>query len=146
MKASVLSKLAIATASFFATATSIPLVSEKREFNLCGHSSFIDDTSGGSPLASDCEQLWRNNNRYPFHKLTLGQERPLGTWGTCTFSAVAIVTPGLDGIWWTNIGDEDITDLVRDSISKFTRDGRVGAKGRADCYEDTVIDWRIHHT
>ncbi|EAQ84340.1 predicted protein [Chaetomium globosum CBS 148.51] len=146
MKASVLSKVAIATTWRFATATSAPLASEKREYNLCGDSTFVDESTGGSPLASDCEQLWRNNNQYPYHQLTLGVERPLVTWGTCAFSATAVVTPYLDGIWWTNIGDEDITDLVRDSISKFTRDGKVGARGTAECYDDTAIDWRIHHT
>ncbi|KAH6637326.1 putative necrosis-inducing factor-domain-containing protein [Chaetomium tenue] len=152
MKASVLSKVAVATAYFFATAVSAPLASEtalaseKRAFNLCEDSTFVDESSGGSPLASDCEQMWRNNNKWPFHELTLGVERRLLEWGTCAFSATAVATPILDNIWWTNIGDEDITDLVRDSISKFTRNGRVGARGRAQCYEDTAIDWRIHHT
>jgi Pathogen effector len=55
-------------------------------------------------------------------------QRRLVSYGSCAFG----VTVGFEGT--AVVGNEDIRDLVRDSITKFRRsDGKVGSKGTMTC-------------
>ncbi|KAK4171041.1 putative necrosis-inducing factor-domain-containing protein [Triangularia setosa] len=94
--------------------------------NHCGASSFVGETSGGSPNAYDCMRL--HDNIAGDGTWTRGQGIfELAKWGNCKF-----IVENLGGYLY-NIGNEDIRDLIRDSVNAFQRDGRVGATGVTDC-------------
>lgn len=111
----------------------------KRE-NECSHSTFVDRGNAASPLVSDCEILASNiraGGRWTIH----GPHRTLATFRSCRFGAQG------GAALYTYVGNEDIMDLIRDSISKFRRDdGRVAAKGMMHCYGSGgggFVEWGI---
>jgi hypothetical protein len=113
--------------------------------NECGNSSFENETSGGSPLIGDCLQLTNNlSGNGNWLLANLGQERQLASYGTCKFIAQA---PFVHAI---HVGDRDVQDLIRDSVNKFGRDGRIGARGLMTCSEgannEGLVWWWIRHT
>ncbi|RDA88812.1 hypothetical protein CP532_5417 [Ophiocordyceps camponoti-leonardi (nom. inval.)] len=112
--------------------------------NMCGDSSFENRGSAGSPYASDCEVLARNIAPGGDWTVSRGAHRTLATFGTCAFGAEK------GGPWYTYVGNEDIRDLIRDSINRFKRgDGKVGARGRMHCAGNGgggEIIWGIFHT
>jgi hypothetical protein len=60
------------------------------------------------------------------------------TYGTCAFGATAETAVGV------KVGNEDVRDLIRDSIAKFSWQGKVGAGGRIE-YNGGVT-WGLYHT
>jgi hypothetical protein len=48
------------------------------------------------------------------------------------------------------VGNQDIIDLINDSVSKFQRDGLVGSKGVMNCQQLgldlTYVLWGLYHT
>ncbi|RCI16483.1 hypothetical protein L249_1735 [Ophiocordyceps polyrhachis-furcata BCC 54312] len=112
--------------------------------NKCGHSSFEDRGSEASPYASDCEMLAHNIASGGDWTVTHGVHRTLAQYGTCAFGAEG------GGPWYTWVGNEDIRDLIRDSINKFKRpDGKVGSRGWMKCSGNSGggrILWGIYHT
>ncbi|KAM4057487.1 putative necrosis-inducing factor domain-containing protein [Hirsutella rhossiliensis] len=112
--------------------------------NECGDSTFIDQGSEASPLTSDCERLSSNVQNGGRWTLS-GSQRTLATYGSCAFGASG------GGPWYTYVGNEDIMDLIRDSIRKFRRgnDGKIGAKGSMHCSGNGGggnVYWGIYHT
>jgi hypothetical protein len=116
--------------------------------NKCGDSTFNGETSGGSPLVSDCEVL-RNNivGDGSWRISTFDYERDVASYGTCKFVVQAPVSS------WSFVGNEDIRDIIRDSISRFASDGRVGARGLMNCEPGSATSsqaqltwWWIRHT
>ncbi|KAG7292650.1 hypothetical protein NEMBOFW57_002686 [Staphylotrichum longicolle] len=108
----------------------------------CGGSSFTGETSGGSPLISDCQQLANNlsGSGYWFFYVW-NNTKELARFGTCRFMVDTVSDHG------TSVGDLDVKDLIRDSIAKFGRDGRVGAKGAMNCgWSEEAVWWYIWHT
>jgi hypothetical protein len=114
----------------------------------CGPSSFANQTSDASPLVDDCIHLANNiigDGTWTSNPLG---HRQLAKYGTCVFGV-----EGGDGtiiIQAYKVGNEDIRDLIFDSINKFQSDGKVGSKGRMDC--DAVlglripVEWGLYHT
>lgn len=91
----------------------------------CGSSTFASETSGGSPGVTDCIGL--------VESLSGGKTWKVGTTrielkrnGNCRFMAVA-------DAGGTKIGNEDVRDVVRDSIARFSGNGRIGARGEMSC-------------
>ncbi|EQL00126.1 chitinase [Ophiocordyceps sinensis CO18] len=107
--------------------------------NSCGDSSFTNQGSDVSPLASDCEQLSWNIRRGGTWIIS-GSHRTLARYQSCRFGAEG------EG-WYTYVGHEDIMDLIGSSIKKFKRrDGRVGAKGSMPCEGNDgggPVRWKI---
>jgi hypothetical protein len=121
-------------------------------WDLCGDSSFINHSSGGSPRVVDCLVL---------HDLmaTYGGYFSVWTWdingwtslmstGTCQFGVSGNV-PAYVG--W--VGNTDARDLIWDSIQRFQWSGLVGAEGHMPCqqhlqstYGTWNPDWAIWHT
>jgi hypothetical protein len=108
---------------------------QKRDDGWCGDSTFINQSSPGSPLAADCAVI-----RDTAYNLRPTQYWKVGTcsywsfcyfviysYGTCRFGAS---TPGGGSIM---IAGVDIGDVVRDSIIKFQWFDKVGSKGDMDC-------------
>jgi hypothetical protein len=68
-------------------------------------------------------------------------------WGTCAFGVT--VNPD-DDAWYAHIGNQDIMDLINESIARFGSNGKVGTKGEMRCQGGitggTRVEWGIYHT
>ncbi|KAH8662546.1 putative necrosis-inducing factor-domain-containing protein [Xylariales sp. PMI_506] len=107
--------------------------------NDCGDSTFENQSSGGSPLVSDCLQLAANIAGGGSWRLEIYEQRTLATYGTCAFGATA-------GPSVTYIGNQDIIDLIHTSVDRFTWFGLVGAKGQMPCQLfGYTVSWGIYH-
>jgi hypothetical protein len=78
-----------------------------------------------------------------------GEHRRIASFGTCAFG---LKGSGGGSASVVQIGNEDIMDIIRDSIARgFTFEGKVGAKGRMTCQEAgaghaaTMMEWGIYH-
>jgi len=133
-------------ATFFSTITAAPTspvtqTLSKRD-NYCGDSTF---NGLGYPWAyvSDCQQLaanivgdgsWVIPGTNHWHGIA--------SYGTCGFFARS----GHANVAISNIGNEDLRDLIRDSINKFQGNGVVGAQGGMPCksgFGDIGVQWQI---
>lgn len=119
----------------------------RASINNCGDSSFENQSTGGSPFISDCQQITRNIAGGGSWTFPLIGHRKLVSYGTCAFGV-----EGSTEIGHTNgkIGNQDIIDLINDSIRKFSWNGRVGAKGYMTCrYDPTQYFkptwWFLYH-
>ncbi|KAH7071471.1 putative necrosis-inducing factor-domain-containing protein [Paraphoma chrysanthemicola] len=142
--------LAVFTTLLAATkASPITAKLEARNYvNDCGDSTFVNQSSGGSPQISDCQQIVRNIAGGGTWTVGLGGEHhQIVQYGTCAF--------GINGDSSMNaayIGNGDISDLINDSIKRFAWQGKVGAKGHMACrsIQGAVsgggLTWGIYHT
>jgi hypothetical protein len=112
--------------------------------NDCGNSSFENQSSGGSPLISDC-QILAENIRGDGTWTTWGSgRRQLAQLGTCAFG---VQVEGITLTTFYKVGNEDIRDLIFESINRFGWQGKVGAKGNMPCQPgDSHVEWAIYHT
>ncbi|CDM27563.1 unnamed protein product [Penicillium roqueforti FM164] len=95
----------------------------RNSMNNCGPSTFINQSSGGSPR--------------------FGVQHQLVQYGTCAFG----VTSGSSG---ARIGNQDIIDLINSSIARFEWNGLVGAKGSISCQQEATanlidMQWGLYH-
>ncbi|KAK2758804.1 hypothetical protein FQN54_003496 [Arachnomyces sp. PD_36] len=110
----------------------------KRESNdYCGDSSFENQTSGGSPLVSDCQQIITNIAGGGDWSLGMFQ-RKIAEHGTCAFGAQ------VDGTV-SKVGNQDVIDLIQASIDQFQWNGLVGAQGEMNCGYIYDVRWAIYH-
>lgn len=60
-------------------------------------------------------------------------------------TSLALSLPGLFGIpiWWTNIGDKDIRDLVIGAVNRFKWYEFAGGRGVTQCAE-SIVEWAIY--
>ncbi|KAH6889357.1 putative necrosis-inducing factor-domain-containing protein [Thelonectria olida] len=113
----------------------------KRE-NKCSGSSFKNQTSAASPKTKDCEKMcakFKGGGTW-----TISDEdgqRELVGYESCAFG-VTVKSYRLDAL--CQVGNEDIIDLVTDSIEKFEGQGKVGAKGEMWC-GDCWTEWGLYH-
>jgi hypothetical protein len=78
-----------------------------------------------------------------------GEHRKIASYGTCAFE---LKGSGGGTASVIQIGNQDIMDLIRDSIGKgLTFEGKVGAKGKMSCQEagagqwGAMMGWAIYH-
>ncbi|KAK0665349.1 putative necrosis-inducing factor-domain-containing protein [Cercophora samala] len=110
----------------------------KTRDNHCGASSFENRTSNGSPQVSDCWRIFNNIAGDGTWTINGFGHRTLATYGTCAF--------GVDtSAIWTYVGNEDIRDLIRDSINKYQWNGKVGSRGNMQC-SGVAVTWGVYHT
>ncbi|CAK7206937.1 hypothetical protein SEUCBS139899_009744 [Sporothrix eucalyptigena] len=102
----------------------------------CGDSTFVDQTSSASPSVSDCMLLVNDIEGIDHSYMIFADQQAILSNHTCVFGV-----QGKSG--GTRISNQDVVDLVRDSISKFGGSGKVGAKGSMVCGGDTV-EWGIY--
>ncbi|PPR01772.1 hypothetical protein CVT24_001812 [Panaeolus cyanescens] len=125
-----------------------PLEHEARAMiNNCGASTFINQSSPGSPFVSDCRQIATNIAGGGTWSVALIGHHQLVQYGTCAFGVQA---PFALGVTNFRVGNSDIIDLINDSISRFEWSGRVGAKGNMPCQTDPGmfnidVEWGIYH-
>ncbi|KAK9414819.1 putative Ecp2 effector protein domain-containing protein [Seiridium unicorne] len=105
-------------------------VLEQRDMiNGCGESTFEDETSGGSALASDCQVIVGSIGAGGTWTVGAGGEHhQLLQHNTCAFGVEE--DRSMNAAY---IGNADIIGVITDSISKFTRDGKDGAQGAIGC-------------
>jgi len=110
------------------TSPSSPLL--KRD-DLCGDYTYEDNTSGGSPLVSDCQQLG-----LIFLHLAIGGSitgfRTIASYGTCNFG----VQQHTSYKTIFHVGNQDVEVLINNAISMYQWDGRVGAARYMVCPDD----------
>ncbi|KAF9031611.1 Ecp2 effector protein, partial [Panaeolus papilionaceus] len=99
--------------------------------NRCCDSSFINQSSGGSPWVDDCRVVTHNiAGGGTWTTLTLTEHRELDRHACCRFGVRAVAT---GGAWDFTVGNQDIINLINDWINRFQHEGRVGSKGNMHC-------------
>lgn len=113
----------------------------------CGTSTFVGQTSGASPTVDDCLQLVRNIEGRPGrHEVenAFGDQHQIAEYGSCKFGVQGM---GKDGNIAYYVGDQDIVDIINESVQRFTWNGLVGAKGTMSCSGDVTgqeVEWGIY--
>ncbi|KAL4886083.1 chitinase [Aspergillus karnatakaensis] len=114
----------------------------------CGLATFEDQTSDASPSIEDCRTIIRNIEGNPATKFThiVGGKphREILDFGSCHFGVEAAVVNGNADF---DVGGQDAIDIINDAISKFGRDGKVGAKGFMNCngnIKSQAVEWGIY--
>jgi hypothetical protein len=118
--------------------------------NDCGESTFVNQSSGGSPQISDCQKIASNIANGGTWTIACGgpSQRTYATYGTCAVGAHCAYSSA-DAVY---IGNQDTIDIINSSIQKFSYQGKVGALGHMGCqsiqvHSDTVeVVWGIYHT
>ncbi|KAF9054911.1 putative necrosis-inducing factor-domain-containing protein [Panaeolus papilionaceus] len=119
----------------------------RASINNCGDSTFVNQSSGGSPRVEDCLRIARNIAGGGTWSVALIGHHQLVEYGTCAFGVKAPFELGVSNI---RIGNQDIIDVINDSVRRFQWNGRVGAKGEMKCQSDPggiwhKTDWGIYH-
>jgi hypothetical protein len=132
-------------ASLLVTAQCSPTL--LRRINDCGDSTFVNQVSGASPTVADCNHLASNIAGDGTWTVSDTGQHQLAQYGTCALGVQATSNG-----WYAYIGNEDIRDLIYESIRRFQWNGLVGSKGHMECQSgkgtlgDIGIDWGIYHT
>ncbi|KAJ5929500.1 hypothetical protein N7454_006450 [Penicillium verhagenii] len=111
---------------------------KRKEVNDCGTSTFINQSSTGSPEVADCRIIASNIKSGGTWTTTSSVARKLVSYGTC-----ALDVSGSDFDLYYKVGNEDIINIINDSITKFKWKGKVGAKGVMKCGGASVT-WNIY--
>jgi hypothetical protein len=126
--------------------------SAQKSVNDCADSSFVNQSSGGSPLISDCQKIASNIAGGGTWTIGCGGgasgQRTYATYGTCAVGAHCDFSTS-DAAY---IGNQDTIDIINSSIQKFSWQGKVGAKGSMGCQSinnrdhSLGVTWGIYHT
>ncbi|KAH0599885.1 hypothetical protein MHUMG1_02675 [Metarhizium humberi] len=113
----------------------------------CGASTFENHYSNGSPLVAYCRRIAANiANGGTWTVANLGH-RQLVQYGTCALG-VEVLRPF--GTLSTRIGNQDIIDLINESINRFQWQDKVGAAGNIMCQTESStqnrVAWGLYHT
>ncbi|PVI01299.1 hypothetical protein DM02DRAFT_706113 [Periconia macrospinosa] len=116
--------------------------------DLCGDSSYEDKTGSSKASINDCKQIIANirpDGGSQWTTQVVGKKpREILKAGTCHFSVHATKTgKNLD----FKIGGEDVMSTINIAISKFGKDGKIGAEGFMDCNGNAgkqAIGWKIY--
>ncbi|KAJ5605485.1 hypothetical protein N7510_008266 [Penicillium lagena] len=103
-------------------------ITARDSINDCGASTFVDQTTGGSPTVSDCQQMIDNIADGGSWEVPDTAQRQLVQYGTCAFGAQQDSDGGI-----IYVGNSDIIDLVTTAIDLFQWEGLVGATGDMPC-------------
>ncbi|KAF7154839.1 hypothetical protein CNMCM5623_003097 [Aspergillus felis] len=117
----------------------------------CGDASFINQSSGGSPLVSDCQVLRQriidSHLAYAFAGYGDNHWVPFDSYGSCV---IGFSCQGPYGVYWCEVDSRDAADLIASSIDKFSWSGKVGAKGKMPCDSRDGVRrttyWAVYHT
>jgi hypothetical protein len=113
----------------------------------CGDSSFVDQTSDGSPSVSDCMGIVKNiqgtQGEWEVEN-AIGNQHQLVQFGSCKFGIRGLNKKGNVDF---RIGAQDIVDVITESVKQFGGGGKVGAKGQMGC-RGTVntqdVEWALY--
>jgi hypothetical protein len=130
----ILSTQALPTAG---TSPSTPLFKSDVD---CSDYQYQDNTGGGSPFVSDCQQLVSNIFGPGSWRTDQPGFRTIATYGTCNFS-VQQATPE---IVIFIVGNQDVETLITNSINMYQSGGRVGASGNMQCTSDLPTAYDVY--
>lgn len=103
-----------------------------------GTSGFDDQTSGASPIVSDCQQIIRDiegdGSTDWTHRIT--GYREVLSHGSCHFGIER--TGGTGGAVQFKVGGQDAIDVINHAIRRYGGGGRVGVKGVMPCSGTTA--------
>jgi Pathogen effector len=123
--------------------------SPENSVNDCGDSTFVNKSSDGSPLVSDCLVIASNIAGGGTWTTSSNQDtaRKLVSYGTCAFDVIC--QRGFPDEWY-KVGNQDIIDLIHDSINRFQWNGLVGAQGDMNCQVEAIdggigVSWGLYH-
>ncbi|KAI8157940.1 hypothetical protein K4K49_007447 [Colletotrichum sp. SAR 10_70] len=114
-------------------------------YDLCGGSSFTNNWNSNAPLVDDCQflqQYFASTGGY-FRVENSDLDANGVSWSrlvsinTCGFSVRANPRPATAGY----IGNTDVADLVRDSISGFSQNSQVSVGGNTGCQDADGSQW-----
>ncbi|KAL1835645.1 hypothetical protein VTJ49DRAFT_6299 [Mycothermus thermophilus] len=135
-----------ATVAVGVTAVSAPdhtLASRQPDepINYCYLTAFDDEISDGGALISDCQKL-ADSLKGTSHKEVDSRDRHYATYGTCTFVLKRSPYDSYNNT--AVVGDQDVKDLVRASIERYSHEGHVKVRGLMRCNGgESYILWRI---
>jgi hypothetical protein len=116
--------------------------------DFCGDSTFEDETTDGSPKIEDCRQIIKNIEHdagTSWKTQVLGKrQRGIAPANGCVFGVEATEQKGNADFL---VGGQDVIDIINDAISRFGRDGRIGAKGNMNCkgnIKGQAVKWGIY--
>jgi hypothetical protein len=118
-------------------------------------STYQGTTSRDSPHVRDCRDLVKIMEDADMFFLMGDAKKVVAKVNTCTFNAMSP-----EGLGFTTLGNDEILLVVKESIRRFSRNGRVGAKGTikncqgvqdvdaaAGFFKLTrTVNWSITHT
>lgn len=117
--------------------------------NHCGDSTFENRVSSASPSVADCRQLAENIKSDDTWLTWNGGHTTLVKYGSCAFG---VEGEGFSSLKNFYVGNEDIRDLIFDSIARFEWEGKVGSRGVVQCQDfssfakNVKVEWGIFHT
>jgi Pathogen effector len=120
---------------------------QDKHYDRCGDSSFTSLTSSYSPSVADCKVIVDGVNKrggYWYARPVDGLKvmTQIISAGSCAFSVKS------DDDYGTQIGDTDVRDLINDAITRFAKNGLIGATGQMPCQNDqdsAKTTWTIMH-
>ncbi|KAK2756302.1 putative class V chitinase [Colletotrichum kahawae] len=135
------------TATFFAefTPEDAGWTPSSSFYDLCGGSSFTNNWNSNAPLVDDCQflqQYFASTGGY-FQVENSDLDASGVSWSrlvsinTCGFSVRVNPRPATAGY----IGNTDVSDLVRDSISGFSQNSQVSVGGNTGCQDADGGQW-----
>ncbi|PPR08227.1 hypothetical protein CVT24_001242 [Panaeolus cyanescens] len=108
--------------------------------NHCYDSSFENRWRASAPLVNDCRILASNiAGDGDWTQSTASGQRQIASFGTCHFGVEGAETLLVS----YRVGNQDVIDLINDSINRFQQDGRVAARGVMPCDQITPGTVRI---
>lgn len=116
----------------------------------CHDSSFENETSDASPLVKDCEDIIKNiegdgTTQWTVQTFNMNQKK-IASAGTCAFGVEATK---VDGNVDFDFGGQDLIDIINTVVEKFSKNGKIGAKGDLHCngnIKSQPVRWGIYHT
>ncbi|PLB49726.1 hypothetical protein P170DRAFT_447329 [Aspergillus steynii IBT 23096] len=116
----------------------------------CQESTFEDQITDASPSIDDCLTIIENiegDGTSDWTHWVVGMPHREILWaGTCAFGVEATKVHGnVDFV----VGGQDVIDIINESVKRFGRDGKVGAKGEMNCngnIRQQPVLWGIYHT
>ncbi|KAF9037159.1 putative necrosis-inducing factor-domain-containing protein, partial [Panaeolus papilionaceus] len=120
-----------------------------RGVGTCDDSTFINQSSGGSPRVDDCLQITRNVDPNRVYTLPIDSYFEIESFGTCAIGGFSAFVRPMSNV---KIGGQDVIDIITDSVRRFQWNGLVGAKGDMRCqmnpdlyHWSQRVDWGIYH-
>ncbi|KAI1352858.1 hypothetical protein F5Y01DRAFT_324113 [Xylaria sp. FL0043] len=114
--------------------------------DLCGDSTFVDQTSDASPSVADCLQIATNiaiDGEWMVD--SSGNQHQILKFGSCKFGVMANGLP--IGNLQVDIGNQDVIDIIHQSVNSFGSSGKVGSKGVMKCngnVKEQSVTWGLY--
>jgi hypothetical protein len=129
---------------FLARRSNVDTGNGSKSVNDCSDSTFENNSGIGSPLTTDCLRIATNiaGGTWKVETVTCRYHQ-LVQFGTCAFCVTVCANTA-----FVNIGNQDIMDLIHESVPRFEWNGSVSATGRMQCQSGRQwvwTDWNIYH-